>query len=186
MHPLTKDLYDQELTRREHLQGAIATPLSMLTLLGGTVGILFPRLPHHVAGPFWVAAVALALAAASLGYGVYALVRSYVGYMYEGLPLAGPLFEYRKALMEYYSAKDGRAEDGEREFDKLIDERRVAAATRNATHNIRRGAFLHHANIAIVVTALLVAVASAPTIVYAPKDDAPVRVQLVPAPETAP
>lgn len=181
---MTKDLYDQELAHRAQLQGAIGTPLSMLTLLGGTIGVLFPRLPSLAGVPFWIAASALSVSAVALGYGVYALVRSYIGYVYEGLPLAAPLFEHRKALAEYYRIKNGSPEEGEREFESLIDERRIAAATRNALHNIRRGAFLHKANIAIVVAAFFVAVAAVPSVLYVQKDTSPIKVQLVTEPET--
>lgn len=155
----------------------------MLTLLAGTIGVLFPRVLLLSGAPFASASIFLAAATAGLGYGIYTLVRSYVGYMYEGLPLAGPLFEHRKALREYYLAKDGSPEEGEREFESLIDERRIAAATRNAQHNIRRGAFLHKANIAIVISALLLSVAAVPSILYVPKEDSPVRVQIISAPE---
>lgn len=155
----------------------------MLTLLGGTIGVLFPRMQLLASTPLWIAGVALGTSAISLCYGIYALVRSYVGYVYEGLPLAGPLLKHRDDLIEYHRATSGRREDGEREFEELIDARRIAAATRNAQHNIRRGAYLHQANMAIVIAALLLAVAAIPTVLYVPKDDTPIRVQIVPAPE---
>jgi hypothetical protein len=180
-----KSLYEAEWVRRDQLQGAVGTPLGLLTLLGSAILFLYKEAPSFTGATKWFFAIALGFALLAFGCAVYSLVRSYHGYMYQRIPHASKLMAYRRGLQAHY-ASIGELSKADPEFVAYLNDRYIEATDKNAVNNIRRGEFLHTANAALIWTLLATAVAAVPASRRMRSDEPKLqRVEITNLPSTA-
>jgi hypothetical protein len=149
-HTFYQQLYEIEFQRRDHLQSAVGTPLSVLVLVGTGLVLLAQkfrtgdRLLHVV---FWSS---YAIAGAAFVVTVYMLIRSFHGHVYRRIPHPSQIFAYYEGLKAHYGAmgKPGLAEE---EFDVYLRGQYIEAGDRNSVLNMNRAAYLHQGNRALIL-----------------------------------
>lgn len=144
-----KDRYDFELERKDKITAAVNFPVTMLILVAGLMGALYPKLQlTHVrvvliAAGFYVGAVVS---------GVVALlwfIRAYRGSTYEFLPLLRDIADSIGEWRAFYEAAhaDGAEKDY---FENEFMQRIIQAADRNTQANDRRQAYLDRGVVALI------------------------------------
>jgi hypothetical protein len=158
---LYQRLYEFEWFRREQIQTSIATPLGILTLLGGSLFVLATGFesrewPIHLL--FWSP---FAVALVTFGGAAFFLTRAMYGHTYRGILYSGELEGHRKALTAYFAAK-GTPEEVMLEFERELADRYVEAGDINGRINADRSEFVHQSTrrliVAVIATALCAAV----------------------------
>jgi hypothetical protein len=144
-----KEFYEREWQRHEHLQSAVNTPISIITLLAGGLVLMgkgFDSESAYLQWPFWTAT---AVAGVLLSGAVYLLARSIHGYRYDRIPLPAELARHYEQLERFYreQQKPGLTDPT---FAAFLAEKYIAAADRNALNNLNRGEYLYRANRVLV------------------------------------
>lgn len=166
---LYRDLYTEEIQHREHLRGAVAVPIALLTLVGGAIAYLFKD--FSVPGTLfdWWFVIALAGATLSFGVAVVFLIKSYHGHTYERIPFPGHIKRYEDGLrLHFGDSEEGRAQAGST-FEAFLRDCHTRAADRYTETNLKRSAYLYHANGWIITSLVLVALALPPHIARQPE-----------------
>lgn len=158
---LYKEFYDREWARHEHLQSAVNTPISIVTILAGGLVLMgkgFESADAALARLFWGSA---GIAAALVAVSGYLLVRSIHGYRYRRLPFLSELARHHQSLLEYYDWRGTPGLAGPA-FDEYLAKRDMAIADHNAVNNFHRGEYLYRANRFIVYALCATALAAVP------------------------
>lgn len=161
-----KEFYEHEWQRRENLQSAVNTPISIITLLGGAMVLMgkgFESGSAYLQWPFWVST---AVAVILLSRSVHLLIRSIHGYRYDRIPTPAELARHHEQFKEFYreQQKPGLTEPM---FEAYLAEKYVAAAERNAVNNIKRDEYLLRANRFLVYALCATASAGIPAAIAA-------------------
>ena len=158
---LFKEFYDREWTRHEHLQSAVNTPISIVTLLAGGLVLMgkgFEARDAVLASLFWGSA---GIAAVLVGVSGYLLVRSIHGYRYKRMPFLSELARHHQNLLEYYERR-GTPGLASPVFDEYLAKRYMAVADHNAMNNFQRGEYLYRANRFVAYALCATALAAVP------------------------
>lgn len=172
-----KDAYDFELSLREKLIGAVSTPLTVITLLGGVLVFL---VQHYT--PSWDAiallfGVGLCAFATSVGIAVYSILRTTSGYRYECVAAGDELKKWYDSLLHYYKNDEVLADAA---FDSGVIKRYVQATSVNAKNNQSKVAHLAVANRAIACAVAFAIITAVPYFVsFYTKPEKPLRVEIV-------
>lgn len=156
-----KEFYDHAWQRHEHLQSAVNTPISIVTLLtGGLVlmGKSFESDARGLQSLFWAATAA---AGVLVGVSVYLLIRSIHGHHYKRMPFASELAAHYAALVEYYD-RAGTPGLSDQAFDEHLAKWYMAVADYNTVNNVKRGEYLYKANRFLVYALCATASAAVP------------------------
>lgn len=187
---LCRSLYEREWTRRDQHQAAVSTPLALLTALAGALVYLYQQTlgagdESALRWPVLFYA-AFAGAAGSFVYATYALIRSFVGYIYDTIPFPRSLLEYRDGLRAHYaSTRETNHQVADREFRAYLDDRFTEAAEWNAQANKVRGGWLHRTNVAMAAALACAVTAAGPVAVtLRARKPQPQQVEIVNAPRT--
>lgn len=142
---LYKEFYDREWERHEHLQSAVNTPISIVTLLAGGLVLMgkgFESGEAVLEVVFWGTGF---VAAVFIGIAIYLVIRSIDGYRYERLPFPSDLAAHYSHLVEHYRRLGNPARSDEAFYQYLV-RRYALAANQNMVNNVRRGEYLQRAN----------------------------------------
>jgi len=158
----SKDEYFCELDRRNELRKALSLPMGLSVIFAGGLfsvlkGFEWASVPICFALLFGISSLLTAL---SLGVGIYFLVRSHVGYEYAYVPTAKEVRKYYDDLVQYYGAEGNNDRAGEDVIEYLSQEY-SENAHHNALKNNSKSAFLHRANLCIVLTLIFLALTGA-------------------------
>jgi hypothetical protein len=132
--------YEYELIQRENLHGALGTPITVVSLLGASVGAMLNGLRAETVSAdvvvFWV----LALAAVTLLVkSVYHLARSMHGHIYMAIQSPARLRTQHAALQAWHEAHGQGRLLGDREFEDFLEKAYAEAAEHNQRINEYRG-----------------------------------------------
>jgi hypothetical protein len=186
---LAKDLFRDSWNRRDQLTAGIATPLTVLTGVGGAVAVLGASFSPDSAWRSVVFAVAVGAAILALIAAAFFLAHSYHGYTYEEIPNAVDLNRHCAALQQYHESIGNSRDAADADFDEYLSECFVEAADVNSRNNVSKAAYLYRASQSLLVAIVAAAVAAVPWAVGkvgATRDpqrvtvESPVRVQLQP------
>ena len=142
---LYKEFYQQEWQRHEHLQTAVNTPISIVTLLAGGLGLMakgFESAHPALVVAFWGAA---AVAAGLVGVSVLLIIKSIHGYDYKRLPFPTELATHHRALVEHFEGR-GAPRLASEMFDEYLARHYTVATDHNRVNNTRRDGYLSSAN----------------------------------------
>lgn len=156
-----KEFYEHEWQRHEHLQSAVNTPISIVTLLAGGLVLMGKGFESDEAALQWLFWIATATAGVLVSTSVYLLIRSLQGYRYQRIPSPVALALHHEGLREHYS-RQGKPGLADPEFDSYLMQRYIAAADPNAVNNIQRGEYLNRANRFLVYALCATALAGVP------------------------
>lgn len=174
-----QQLYETEWQRRDHVQSAVSTPLSVVVLVGTALAVLaqeFEARHPFLATTFWAA---FTVAAVTFGIAVYMLVRSFYGYLYQRIPLPSQLLAYHEGLQAHYTAL-GTPGLADQEFDLYLRQRYVDAGDRNAVNNVNRGEYLHQGNRALILSLCALVCCAVPHVISKRlSDPEPQKIELV-------
>ena len=151
------DRYKWELERKDRISAAVNFPVTLLILVTGLLGALFPKL--QLTAPRVVIPVVILFLAAG-GWGIASLgwfIRAYRGSVYTYLPLLADLESTMQEWRDFYEETHTDGAD-EAFFEHEFRKRIIDAADRNTGTNDRRQAFLDRGNIALIWTFVLTAV----------------------------
>lgn len=154
--------YDKEWERRAELQEAAGAPLTVLTLLGGTLWYMFS---HVTFGEPVSAALFLVFSILGTCFYVQAcwhVYHAYSGQVYKRLPLPSELKAYHKELLSRHVAVGNKAEAADRDFAAFLEESYIAAGDVNSQNNVEGGAQLFEANGALARAVALLAIGAIP------------------------
>jgi hypothetical protein len=156
-----KEFYDHAWQRHEHLQSAVNTPISIVTLLAGGLVLMGKNFESDAPGLQWLFWTATTAAGVLVGISVYLLIRSIHGYRYERMPLASALAAHYSAVVEYYRhvGKPGLSNSA---FDEYLAKWYMAVADHNVVNNVKRGEYLYKANRFLVYALCATASAAVP------------------------
>jgi hypothetical protein len=140
-----KEFYENEWQRHEHLQSAVNTPISIVTLLAGGLVLMGKGFEGKDTALIWLFWIATAVASVLVSGSVYFLTRSIHGYRYDRIPLPAELARHYEHLKQFYreQQKPGLTDPS---FDAYLVEKYVTTAERNAVNNLKRGEYLDRAN----------------------------------------
>lgn len=158
----SKEAYAAELARRSDLRTALGLPMGLSVVLAGAVFTLLGGFEWS-AVELWLATlfgIASGMAVVSLGFGIYYLIRSHVGYEYAYIPTAKEVAQYRQDLLEYYGDESDVSKVDQEVEDYIAGECSENAHI-NSENNDRKSMYLHLANLALVSTLILVAICGA-------------------------
>lgn len=157
-----KELYFWEFERRHRLDAAPTFRIGILALLAGVYSFYFDIYEFGVdlGGVFFLSVVSLALVFSLLA--VAWIVRSYIGYTYDLLPHAEELAAYHRSLKEYEQVHDLNPGTADQLFDEFLQERLVAAATRNGYNNNSRSELIYGASRFLSVVVFLAVLGGIP------------------------
>jgi len=157
---LYRQLYFEELRRKEELRSALALPVGMLTVLGGVIAIYIRVLGRSSISDPWVVLLGIGtlLLMGTFLLTVTHLIKSYHDYTYSFVPYAPDLEEAFANLMEYHEAKGQARADFEAELIGSFSK----AHKINAFNNDSKSGHLHNANQMLVYSIALVLVCSVP------------------------
>lgn len=161
---LYRHLYDEEWVRRDSLQTAVATPIGLLTVVGGALSYLaleFGSGDTAIALVFWTA---FSLAMILFSMSTFHVFRSFIGHTYQRIPLPSQIQAYHSELTEYYQAID-QSEKTDAAFCSFLQDAFVEATDKNSVNNIERSESLYEANLLAVIALLLTGVAAVPYLV---------------------
>lgn len=162
---LYKELYTEELQRREQLQSSAGTPISIVTILGGgllLMGKSFDSPRPWFSIPFWLAFFAALVCAV---VAAYCIVRSMHGYHYERIPHASELAVHQATLIELYTSK-GQPAGADEAFTTYLIRKYIVATDRNAVNNVNRGDWLYQAHRWLVYALCTTALAGVPAAIH--------------------
>jgi hypothetical protein len=163
-HAFYQQFYESEFQRRDHLQSAVGTPLSILVLVGTGLVLLAQKFrtdDRLLQIVFWSSYV---MAVAAFVVTVYMLIRSFHGYDYRRIPYPSQILAYHQELKDHFAAvgKPGLAEE---EFDLYLRGQYIEAGDRNAVNNGNRGAYLHRSNRALVLSLCALVMCAVPHVI---------------------
>lgn len=163
---LFQKTYDTDWTRKDQLQSAIAAPIGLLVVFSGALVFLVREtFSSSGAAPLrlpWLVYASLFGAAIAFIWGAYAVARSTVGYLYQVVPYADELADYRRSLRSWHTSHGGTTDIADREFDDWLNERYAEASAINARNNADRGSWIYWAYIAIVWIGIATTLATVP------------------------
>jgi hypothetical protein len=132
--------YDYELAHRENLHGALGTPITVVSLLGASVGAMLNGLRAETVGVDVVVFWGLALAAMILLVkSVYHLARSMHGHTYVAIGSPTRLRAHHEALQAWHETHGEGRLRGDREFEEFLENAYAEAAEHNQRINEYRG-----------------------------------------------
>ncbi|HKP76662.1 MAG TPA: hypothetical protein VJT67_14125 [Longimicrobiaceae bacterium] len=173
---LYKEFYQQEWQRHEHLQSAVNTPISIVTLLAGGLVLMgkgFETMHPALAVSFWSTAT---FAAGLVVAAVFLLIRSIHGYDYKRLPFTTELANHHRTLVEHYEGR-GAPRLAAETFEEYLAKLYAVATDHNRVNNTRRDDYLSGANRFVVYALCATTLSAIPAGVAA--KTAPVRPQEV-------
>jgi hypothetical protein len=165
-------LYDEEWQRRDQIQSATATPVGILTLLGGALVYLataFRTQSVFASIAFWTT-----FAGALIGFvaATYMLLRSLTGYTYRRIPFPSKILEYETQLKAHL-ASINRPQDEKPKLHQFLIASYVEATDRNSLNNLLRSEYLYKATRALTISLVFAAFTALPYIVEARQLDSP-------------
>lgn len=140
-----KELYFEELRRKEQETSAPTIAVAVLTLVCGIFSYYLEhfRFQQHAISYLFI--VSLTLAVISFAFSICFIIRSYVGYTYQRLPCASTMKNYYEKLLEYNRATRIPDEKTEQEFDDFLRQRMAEATKINSWNNNSRAEFIYKA-----------------------------------------
>lgn len=130
--------YQYELDQREKLRSTIATPITLLTLLGSLLAYMFQKFsdaPPLASTFFWGG---LAVASIALLVSATYLARVAHGFTYKRLASAAELRQYLSLLRAWYARNPTAEGSPEAAFDEYLEGAYAIASTHNAHLNAHR------------------------------------------------
>lgn len=128
--------YEYELAHRENLHGALGTPITVVSLLGASVGAMLNGLRAETVGVdvvvFWVLAFGAVIL---LVKSVYHLARSMHGHAYKAIESPSRLRAVHAALRAWHEAHGQGRLLGDREFEDMLEKAYAEAAEHNQRIN---------------------------------------------------
>lgn len=163
-HAFYQQLYEAEFQRRDHLQSAVGTPLSVLVLVGTGLVLLAQKFrtdERLLQVVFWSSYTAALVAFVVT---VYMLIRSFHGYVYRRIPYPSQILAYHEELKAHHTAagKPGLAEE---EFDIYLRGQYIEAGDRNSVLNVNRTAYLNLGNRALILCLCALVVCAVPYVI---------------------
>jgi len=177
-HSLFRELYAEELARRDALRGSVALPLGLLSVIGGALGALIADHPFRgnlIDGAFWTAAM---VSIYLLVRGAYYLMKAYHGDRYRLLASPDKLLEHHDNLRSWHQQHGDVEKQLPREFDDYVFRQAAAVTAFNRQVNNNRSEYLFRANTEVVFCALFALTAYAAHIAYR-REDKPQAIQSV-------
>ena len=157
-----KDAYIEELARRDEIRRALHIPTGLGVVIGGAIFSLVTSYPWSEFS--WnfntLFGMSALLATVSLSVAVFFLARTYVSYEYALAPTAKEILDYRSDLNAYYEHSNTDEGSVDREIKIYLTQQYAADAHHNALNNYAKSARLYKANIAFVVSVIMVGVMS--------------------------
>jgi hypothetical protein len=156
-----QEFYNHAWERHEHLQSAVNTPISVVTLLAGGLVLMgkgFESEDPILRWLFWTLAT---ITAALVGICINLLIKSIHGYRYKRMPLASQLAAHYTRLVEYYR-REGKPGLSDEAFDDHLARWYMLVADHNTVNNFRRGEYLSSANRFLVYALCATASAAIP------------------------
>lgn len=163
-HTFYQQLYEVEFQRRDHLQSAVGTPLSVLVLAGTGLVLLAQKFradDRLLRVVFWSS---YAVAVAAFVVTVYMLIRSFHGYVYERIPFPSQIRDYHEGLKAHHAAR-GTPGLAEEEFDLYLTGQLIEAGDRNAVNNGNRSEYLHRSNRALILSLCALVTCAVPHVI---------------------
>lgn len=178
-----KDHYFFELERRDVLNGSLAFPVGLITLIGSALFLMFEKIAAPMAGAEIYLAAVLLVCAGCLLFATYYLIRAFWGYTYKYMPLSSALLDYRANLAKFFQATghDGplAEELAAERFGQDLDRVYAENCQINSVNNDRKSSNAFKAN-CFVVAAIACGLAAIP--LYASlsynQPDTPFRVEI--------
>lgn len=164
-----KDLYFDELARRDRLDETPTRLVAVLSLLSAVFLFYFRNFDFDSAGLTWFFALCVLAAVALFVAAVGLIVRASVGFSYLHLGLADAYEAYRTDLQSFYatSLSPSNAIDQaiEVEVAAAVRVRLVAATARNAQRNNQRSELFYQAKLSLVGLLVITALSGLPVLV---------------------
>lgn len=143
--------YDFELEQRNGIASATNTPIVALTILGGALAAVITGFRYSNEPATYLFLLFALLAIGSMLISVYKLVRTFLGYSYQKIPLAKQLRKHLEDLKNWHNTNGSCVDKAIIDFDEYFDEKLSEAAEHNSANNIKRGNYLHDATLFVVV-----------------------------------
>lgn len=157
--------YDDEMQQRDQLRSAVATPISLISLLGALLGAMSHafHFDADLASALFTSLVGGACC--FLACAVYFVVQAYHGHVYRRIPFPLAIRTYTDQLVKWHAAVGGQPAVAEAEVALWLEEEYAQAADKNAKINRDKWDYLFLANRRIIYSAILIAVASVPYLI---------------------
>lgn len=149
--------YDFELEQRNHLSTSVNVPVMAITVLGGSLSaaLLGYSFQEGLATILFILS-ALGVVS-SLGFAIYFIFRSLLGYEYQKISSPGALCKHYDSLVDWHKKNGGDEENAEADFKKYINDKLAEASAWNGTNNINRGNYVYKATVGIGVSVVFLA-----------------------------
>ena len=176
--------YDFEMTRKNNLSSSVNVPIVALTVLGGATSSMILKYEYSYNVPTYIFITVVLLSICFSGYALILVFKSQIGYWHHKIPSSNTLSKYHHELIAWYE-KEGHNEEKAKllakvDFDDYLNRKLSEASDANGQNNLKRGAFLHDANVKIAIALVFVAIAS-PFYIYSnlTKSESPSKIQVV-------
>ena len=145
-----KEMYDKELQQGETLRSAVATPIGLLTVFGGLLGVMIQSIWFENTLVCYLFLLFGSIASYFLLAAATFLARSYHGHQYKTLPTAKELAKYKEELKSWYQQYGNGTDNTETEFQELLNGMYITGADNNALQNLDRSEYLFKSNKQII------------------------------------
>lgn len=163
-----KEMYETEIARRQEINGEVALPAGVLTVLGGVLATMLREYSWSGGAFQWVFGGSVALAALALLTAVVYLIRSYWGPGLDTQYVAKPddLFQHVEELRDYYrqygDTEQSLEEAVASNLQASLEGQFADAGAYNAQQNDRRSELLYRAKGFMIICLLLTGAAALP------------------------
>lgn len=174
-----RELYQEELDRRDAIQSATSIPIGLLTVLGSILATILVGNPPLAAAMGWLFLTAYACACYFFFKATYYVARSLHGRIYKLAPSADLLLGHETALLAWHK-QYGSTEEAASEFRAYLATMYATAAGANREANLLKSEYSFRATRTILYVGVFAACAAIPYLaVNLGKPPEPTRIVLV-------
>jgi hypothetical protein len=174
-----RELYQEELDRRDSIQAASSIPIGLLTVLGGVLVTILVGDPPLRSVLGWLFVTSYGSACVFFFEAAYYLSRSLHGRTYKLAPSADLLLAHEVALANWhnlYGTKKGADED----FNEYLASKYAAAAAVNREANVTKSEYLFRATRTTLYAGVFAAMSAVPYLVVSlGREQPPARIVLI-------
>lgn len=171
-----RESYHSELENKEKINNRITVPISIVTLLIGSLFFYFDKIDKinsDVSKVFFI--LFLGMSVIAILFSIFFLFKAYYGYQYDYIPLISEIKNFEDLLYAYH-INDGKTEQQAGEFTKrdvelFLAKVYVKSTTNNMIENERKLKYLRHAGWSLSVVLLTAVLAFMPYSLGMKNDD---------------